>query len=80
LKDDLCGGVLILAGRDHQVVEVNVAPAFAEVLLQVFGALAIHDTDALLDIGALFEPLAQAQDAIAQRRIDKERIERRGRR
>ena len=52
------GRVLVFARRNHQVIQVLVAPALAEILLQVFGALSIHGADAFFDVRALRQALA----------------------
>jgi len=69
------GAGLISMGRDHQVVKVMVAPALPKILLHVLGALRIDCADALFDVGARLQAGPQANDPLAQRRVDKDVID-----
>ena len=51
---------------------MGIAPALAEILLQVFGAFSIDGADALLDVGALLQAGAQAEDALFKGSVDKD--------
>ena len=54
---------------------MQIAPALAEILLQIFGPLPVHRADALLDVGALLQARAQAENPIAKRRVDKDMVD-----
>ena len=61
-------------GRDHEVVEVGVEPVLSPVFLQVLGALAVYGADALFYVNALGKALAEAKDALAVGRVDKDMV------
>ena len=54
---------------------MEIAPALAEKLLQVFCALLVDGAEALFYVCALLQAIAEAQEALFQRSVDKDVID-----